>query len=45
MKKSAREQFVSDKIKKIHEEGVRGKQVPNKQAIAIAYSYLKKKKV
>ncbi len=35
---NAKEQFVSKKIKKIMHEGVRGKNVPQKQAVAIAYS-------
>jgi hypothetical protein len=42
--KTPKEQFIEQKIKKIHAEGVRGKQVPNKQAVAIAYSYLRRKK-
>jgi len=41
--KSAKEKFISNKIKKIMDEGVRGKKVPDKQAVAIAYSYYKKK--
>lgn len=42
--KTARQQFIENKIKKIHEEGVRGKQVPNKQAVAIAFSYADRQK-
>lgn len=42
--KSAREQFIANKIKKIKSDGIRGKPVSNKQAVAVAYSYAKKKK-
>lgn len=42
-KPTAKEKYISMKIKKISEEGVRGKKVPNKQAVAIAESYAKKK--
>lgn len=41
--KTAKEQFISSKIKRVMEDGVRGKKVPQKQAAAIAYSYAKKK--
>lgn len=41
--KTPREQYISMKIGKIHNEGVRGKKVPNKQAVAIAHSYARKK--
>lgn len=44
MKKSAKETFISEKIKKIMHEGVRGKKVPQKQAVAIAYSYARRGK-
>lgn len=37
-----REKFISAKIRKIKEEGVRGKKVPQKQAVAIAMSYARK---
>ena len=35
---------ISRKIKKIMDEGVRGKKVPIKQAVAIAYSMERDKK-
>lgn len=41
---NAKEKFISEKIKKVMEEGVKGKKVPQKQAVAISYSYAKKKK-
>ncbi len=44
MKKSAKEAFISGKIKKIMHEGIRGKKVPQKQAIAVAYSYARRGK-
>lgn len=37
------QKFVSGKIKKIKKEGVRGKKVPKKQAVAIALSMARKK--
>ena len=40
-KKSAK--FVSAKIRKIKKEGIRGKKVPQKQAIAVALSMARKK--
>lgn len=43
MKKSEKQKFISNKIKKVMSEGVKGKKVPIKQAEAIAYSYAKKK--
>lgn len=43
MKNSAKEQYISSKIKKIKEEGLRGKSASNKQAVAVAYSYAKRK--
>jgi hypothetical protein len=43
-KPSPREQFISNKIKTIENEGIRGKKVPIKQAVAVAYSYARKKK-
>lgn len=42
--KSAKEQFISSKIKKVMNDGVRGKKVPVKQAVAIAHSYYKRGK-
>lgn len=36
---SEKQKFISNKIKKIMHEGVRGKKVPQKQAVAIAHSY------
>lgn len=44
MKKSAKESFISHKVKKIMDEGVRGRKVPIKQAVAIAYSYQRRGK-
>ncbi len=38
-----KQKFISNKIKKIEHEGVRGKKVPIKQAVAISYSYARKK--
>lgn len=38
-----KEKFISKKIKKIKEEGIRGKSVPQKQAVAVAYSMAKKR--
>lgn len=38
-----KQKFISAKIKKVMHEGVHGKKVPLKQAVAIAYSYSKKK--
>ena len=35
--------FVSAKIRKIKKEGIRGKKVPQKQAVAVALSYARKK--
>lgn len=37
------EKFISHKISKIMHEGVRGKKVPRKQAVAIAFSMARKK--
>ncbi len=42
-KQSEKQKFISGKIKKVMDEGVRGKKVPLKQAEAIAYSYAKGK--
>ena len=42
MKKSEKQKFISNKIKTIEHEGIRGKKVPIKQAIAVAYSYATK---
>jgi len=39
-----KQKFISNKIRKIMHEGVRGKKVPVKQAAAIAYSYAKRGK-
>lgn len=44
MKNKAKEAFISAKIKKIMHEGVRGKKVPQKQAVAIAESYARRGK-
>lgn len=43
MKKSERQKFISDKIKTIEKDGIRGKSVPTKQAVAVAYSMAKNK--
>lgn len=40
---NAKEKYISQKIKKIKEDGIRGKKPSKKQAIAVAYSYAKKK--
>lgn len=42
-KPSEKQKFISAKIGKIMHEGIRGKQVPQKQAIAVAISMAKKK--
>ena len=42
--KSAKKTFISNKISKIMHEGIRGKKVGQKQAIAVAYNYARKKK-
>ncbi len=43
-KKSAKERFISGKIKKIYAEGIRGKPpASNAQAVAMAESYARKK--
>jgi len=39
MKKSAKQEFISQKIKKVMNEGIRGKKVSPKQAQAVAFSY------
>ncbi len=41
----AKQQFISNKIKKVMKEGVRGKNVPQKQAVAIAESYARRGKM
>jgi hypothetical protein len=38
-----KQKFISNKIKIIENEGIRGKKVPVKQAVAVAYSMTKKK--
>lgn len=43
-KKTAKDSFISGKVKKIMDEGVKGKKVPVKQAVAIAYSYQRRGK-
>lgn len=43
MKKSEKQKFISNKIKVIENEGIRGKKVPVKQAVTVAYSMAKKK--
>lgn len=43
MKETPRQKYISSKISKIMKEGIRGKKVPQKQAIAVAYSMAKKK--
>lgn len=43
MAQSEKQKFISNKIKLISEEGVRGKKVPQKQKVAIAYSYARRK--
>ena len=40
---NAKQKFISEKIKRIKKEGIRGEGVPNKQAVAVAYSYARKK--
>lgn len=40
---TAKQKFISNKIKKVMHEGVRGKKVKVNQAAAIAYSMAKKK--
>lgn len=44
MKNKQKKQMLSEKIAKIMREGVRGKKTSQAQAVAIAYSMLKKKK-
>lgn len=39
-----KQKFISNKISKIMHEGIRGKPVSQKQAIAVAYEYAKKRK-
>lgn len=38
-----KDKYISMKIRKINEEGVRGKKVPHEQAVAIALSYAKRR--
>lgn len=40
---SAKSDYIAMKTKKILHEGVRGKSVPQKQAVAIAYSMARRK--
>lgn len=42
--KSAKDNFISQKVSKILKEGVRGKPVAVDQAVAIAHSYAKRNK-
>jgi len=42
-KMTPKEAFMAAKMREIKEKGVRGKQVPNKQAIAIMLSEAKRK--
>ncbi len=39
---SAKSDYIAMKTKKVLKDGVHGKAVPQKQAVAIAYSYAKK---
>jgi len=39
-----KQKYISHKISKIMHEGIRGKKVPQKQAIAVAYSMARRKK-
>lgn len=41
--KNAKQQFIANKIKKIKDEGIRGKPVPQKQAVAVALNYARRK--
>ena len=41
---TAKQKFISNKISKVMHEGIRGKKVKQKQAIAVAYSYMRKMK-
>lgn len=41
---SEKQKYISRKISKIMHEGIRGKSVSQKQAVAVAYSYARKKK-
>ena len=41
--KEKAQKFVGTKIRKIKKEGVRGKKVPQKQAVAVALSMARKK--
>ena len=38
-----KQKYISNKIRKIKEDGIRGKPVSNDQAIAVAYSYEKRR--
>lgn len=43
--KKAKADLISRKVKLIMDEGVRGKKVPVKQAVAIAHSYARRGKL
>lgn len=38
-----KQKFISQKIKKVMADGIRGKKVSKDQAIAVAYSYAKRR--
>ena len=40
---TAKQKWISNKISKIMKEGIRGKKVDSKQAVAVAHSMFKKK--
>ena len=40
---TAKQKFISSKIKKVMDDGIRGKKVEPKQAVAVAYSYYKRR--
>lgn len=41
---NAKQQFISNKIRKIKHDGIRGKSVSNAQAAAVAYSMERKRR-
>lgn len=41
---TAKQKYISNKISKVMHEGIRGKKVSQKQAIAVAHSYARKRK-